>query len=138
MNIRIVFIKKNFKDSQMQSISVFLVLAKCADFRRKNADVSRTSVVRNVIYIFSDLLRVRYSCAKCHHCRICKTYFREGGFLVPPICEQPRKKGPSSIGLISHKSFQQLFVNNHDYSKAMIKFRTKFQFQILLQFYRTA
>ena len=41
---------------QMQSISVFLCLAKCADFRRKNANVSRTSVVRNLIYIFLDLL----------------------------------------------------------------------------------
>ena len=81
----------------MQSISVFLGLAKCVDFRRKIADVSRTSVVHNVIYIFLDLLWVRFNCVWCHHCRICKTYFREGAFLVPLIREQPRKKGPSSI-----------------------------------------
>ena len=81
----------------MQSISVFLGLAKYVDFRRKNADVSRTSVVCNVIYLFLDLLGLRYNFAKCHHCRICKAYFREGAFLVPPIPEQPRKKGPPSI-----------------------------------------
>ena len=36
----------------MQSISVFLDIAKFADFLRKNADVSRTQEVRHVIHIF--------------------------------------------------------------------------------------
>ena len=36
----------------MQSISVFLGIAKFADFRWKNADASRTQVVSHVIYIF--------------------------------------------------------------------------------------
>ena len=36
----------------MQSISVFLDIAKFADFRWKNADVSRTQGVCHVIYIF--------------------------------------------------------------------------------------
>ena len=36
----------------MQFISVFLNIAKFADFRRKNADVSRTYAVCDVIYIF--------------------------------------------------------------------------------------
>ena len=36
----------------MQSISVFLDIAKFADFRRKNADVSRTQEVRHVIHMF--------------------------------------------------------------------------------------
>ena len=65
-------------------------------------------------------------------------HFREGAFLVPPIREQPPKKGPSSIRLNRIKLFKQHFINSHDYSKAIIKFQAKFQFQILLQFYRTA
>ena len=36
----------------MQFISVFLDIAKFADFRWKNADVSRTQGVCHVIYIF--------------------------------------------------------------------------------------
>ena len=36
----------------MQSISVFLVISKFADFRRKNADVSRIQCVCHVIHIF--------------------------------------------------------------------------------------
>ena len=32
---------------------------------------------------FLDLLWVRYNCAKFHHCRICVTYFREGGAFLP-------------------------------------------------------
>ena len=36
----------------MQSISVFLDIAKFADFRRKNADVSRTQGFCHMIRIF--------------------------------------------------------------------------------------
>ena len=36
----------------MQSVFVFLGIAKFADFRKKNADVSRTQVVFHVIDIF--------------------------------------------------------------------------------------
>ena len=36
----------------MQSISVFLDVAKFADFRLKNRDISRTQGVCHVIYIF--------------------------------------------------------------------------------------
>ena len=36
----------------MRSISVFLDIAKFADFRRENADVSRTQGVCHVIHIF--------------------------------------------------------------------------------------
>ena len=68
----------------MQSVFVFLGIAKFADFRKKNADVSRTQVVFHVIDIFLELLWVRYNCAKCHHCRICKTYFKEGQLFGPP------------------------------------------------------
>ena len=45
----------------MESISVFLDIAKVADFRWWNADVSRTQVVCHVIYIFLDLLQVTYN-----------------------------------------------------------------------------
>ena len=37
---------------KMQSVSVFLDMTNVADFRRKNADVSRTQEVCHVIYIF--------------------------------------------------------------------------------------
>ena len=37
---------------KIQSISVFLDIAKFADFRCKNADVSRTQRVCHVIHIF--------------------------------------------------------------------------------------
>ena len=63
----------------MQSVSVFLDMTNVADFRRKNADVSRTQEVCHVINIFLDFLWVRYNCAKFHHCRVCVTAFREGG-----------------------------------------------------------
>ena len=36
----------------MQPISVFLDITKVTDFRLKNTDVSRTQVVRHVVYIF--------------------------------------------------------------------------------------
>ena len=36
----------------MQSISVFLDIEKFAEFRQKNADVSRTQEVYHVIHIF--------------------------------------------------------------------------------------
>ena len=36
----------------MQSISVFLDIAKFANFRGKNADVSRTERVYHVVHIF--------------------------------------------------------------------------------------
>ena len=36
----------------MQSISVFLDITKFADFRGRNADVSRTQRMCHVIYIF--------------------------------------------------------------------------------------
>ena len=36
----------------MQSISVFLDIAKFADFRRKNSDASRAQGVRLVIHVF--------------------------------------------------------------------------------------
>ena len=42
------------------------------------------------------------------------------------------------VGLKLYKLFQSYFVNSHDYIKAMVKFRSKFQFETLLQFYRTA
>ena len=89
--------------------SVFLDIAKFADFRWKNADVSRTQGVCQVIHIFLYLLWGRYNCAKFHHCRICVTDFREGVPFCPPpppIREQ-RRKSPSWIGLRLH-----LHINN--------------------------
>ena len=36
----------------MYNLSIFFDMAKLADFRRKNADVSRTQGAHHVIYIF--------------------------------------------------------------------------------------
>ena len=75
----------------------------------------RNGCVRWLIH-FLDLLWVRYKCAKFHHCRICVTYFREGGGLFgpPPIRKQPWKS-PSWIGLKSD-SFCWLTVLLSDYT----------------------
>ena len=72
---------------------------------------------------FLDFLWIRYKCAKRHHCRICKAYFKEGSLFGAPNPWAASKKRPSSIGLKVHNAFQTTL---------------KFHFQILLQFYRTA
>ena len=74
----------------MQSISVFLDIAKDADFRLKNADVRRTQGVCHVC-----------NCAMFHHCRMCVTDFREDfrhfrNFLphLPPPVSSSEKAHP--------------------------------------------
>ena len=118
----------------MQSISLFLGIAKFADFRWKNAHASRTQVVCHVIYIFFIydlyLLWVRCNSAKCHHCRICKKYFREGAHLLTPIPWAALKKRP--IVNRVKIAFQTTLCKYN----SLTKFRSKFQFRIL--FYRTA
>ena len=70
----------------MQTISAFLDIAKFADFRWKNADVSRTQGMCHVIHIFFGFPLVeRCNCAKFHHCRICVRDFLE----VRPFCPPP-------------------------------------------------
>ena len=51
----------------MQYVSVFLDITKFADFRGKNADVSKTQGVCHVFIYFFDLLEVRYNYVKFHH-----------------------------------------------------------------------
>ena len=77
----------------MQSMYVFVDIRKFADFRSKNAGVSRTQRVCHVSDMFfgSSLIQVRYNCAKFRHCRICVTNFKEEGPFWPPIREQLRK-----------------------------------------------
>ena len=70
----------------MQSVSVFLDIAKFSDFRGVNADVNKTQGVCHMIYIFFDPLQARYCRVKYHHCRICVTHPREGRPFCPPIC----------------------------------------------------
>ena len=68
----------------MQSISVFLDIAKFTDFLLKMLmSAELKGCVKSFIH-FLDLLWVRYNCAKFHHCRICVTDFRK-----IPIREQP-------------------------------------------------
>ena len=100
----------------MQSISVFLDIAKFADFQWKNADVSRTQGCVTWFIYFLDLLRVRYNCANFHHCRICVTDLREGGpFWPPAIREQPRK---SSSWIRLKNTSSGCFCNKGDGTKA--------------------
>ena len=102
---------KNLKESEI--ISVFLDITKLADFRWKNAYVSKIQGVCHVTYIFFDFCQVRYNCVTFHHCRICVTDFREEGIFAHPhplICEQS-KKGPSWIRLMALPTncFQQSY-----------------------------
>ena len=68
----------------MPFIPVFPEILKIADFRWKNADVSRTQRCVTWFMYFLDLLQVRYNCAKFHQCTICVTDFRERGPFAPP------------------------------------------------------
>ena len=74
-------------------MSLFLDIAKFADFQWKNANVSRTKGVCHVIYIFLALLWVRYMCATFYHCRICVTDFRERerGLFAPHPWAAPER-----------------------------------------------
>ena len=69
----------------MKSISVFVDIAKFADFRWKNSDLSRTRAVSRGSYVFWVFFRL----AKFHHCTICITAFREGASLHPPPPSHP-------------------------------------------------
>ena len=82
----------------MQSISVFLNIAKFADFRWKNADVSRTQGVWHDSYMFWIFFWQGITVPSFIIVG-CVTDFRDGGpFCPPPIREQPQKS-PSWIGL---------------------------------------
>ena len=84
----------------MQSISVFLDIAKFANFRWKMLMSAEFKACITWFVYFSDLLLLK--CAKFHRCRIYVTDFMEGGgggsYLPPLICGQPWK-GPSWIRL---------------------------------------
>ena len=80
----------------MQSMSLFLAIAKFADFRWKNADTSRTQGLYHVIHTFfeSSLGKVKQNCTKFHHCKICVTDSRKGGGLFGPLCPWAAPKRP--------------------------------------------
>ena len=70
----------------MQSLSVFLDIAKFDDFRQKMLMSAEASGVS----------RDLYNCVKFHHCRICVTDFKEG-FLFAPA---PSLMGPEKAHTI--------------------------------------
>ena len=93
INIPTMFIKKPLKTQKkfkkleiMCSNAIYICISRfskiCWFSVKKCWCQQNSSGVSQDLY-FLDLLWVRYNCAKCHHCRICKAYFREG---------QPRKK----------------------------------------------
>ena len=94
----------------MQSSSVFLDIAKYADFRWKKMLMSAELMgcVTCFIYFLDPLLVRWYNCANFHHFRICMTDFKEGGWLFSPIREQ-LWKGPSWIGLTSERFYEVVF-----------------------------
>ena len=77
----------------MKYISAFLDIKKFANFRRKNADVSRTQGVRHMIHKFFESSLGKVNCAKFHYCRICVTGFRVGDLfaLSLPSVSSPEK-----------------------------------------------
>ena len=101
----------------MQSISVFLDIAKFADFRWKMLMSAELKGCVTWFIYFLDLLWVRYNCAKFYHCRICGTGFREGGLfalhLPAPIREQPQKS-PSWIELRCLKTLKPKKLNTEN------------------------
>ena len=64
---------------KIQSMSLFLDIAKGADFQCKNHDVNKTQGMYYVIYIFLDLFYASYNCAKFHHCKTYAIDFTECG-----------------------------------------------------------
>ena len=83
----------------MLSISVFLHVAKFADFLLKNADVGRIQEMCYFIHIFFGSSSVRYNCAKFRHCWISVTDFRERGPFGPHPIREQHWKGPYWIVL---------------------------------------
>ena len=76
----------------MQSISVFLEIAKFADFQWRYPDVSRTQEMCHMIHIFFGFsLEVKCNSAKFHYCRIYVTDFREGAFLATHPWVAPKR-----------------------------------------------
>ena len=78
----------------MKCISAFLDITKLANFRWKNAGISRTQGVRHVIHkIFGSSLG-KVNCAKFHYCRVCVTGFTVEGFLPPSLNLSAAPKRP--------------------------------------------
>ena len=92
----------------MQCISVFLDTAKFADFRWKNADVSRTPGECHVVHISFGFSLDKVNSAKFHHCRICVTDLRKG----EPFCSPPSGAAPKMPILNRVKKFTK-FTGKH-------------------------
>ena len=102
----------------MQSVDVFLDIARFADFRWKLADVNETQGVCHVFHIIFGIFKAIYNCAKFHHRRICVTDFKEWGkgggwyFWPLPFVSSPRKTHPEDIFFeIFYTDFLKLFRN---------------------------
>ena len=71
-------------------------------FQQNSRSVSRDSYIFQIFF--------GYNCAKCHHCRICVTDFREGGLFAPSPHLWAARKKPilNSVNDISSQ-FTELF-----------------------------
>ena len=88
----------------MHYVSVFLNIAKFADFCSKNVDASRTQEAWFMYFL--DLFQVRYKCAKFHIVGYVWQLSGRGAFLALPIFERPQK-GSSWIRL--KQSLKRIF-----------------------------
>ena len=82
-----------------------------------------------------------HNCAKCHHCRICKTYFREGSFFGPPNPWAAPKNWPiinkvKIVLIFSNKTFYQTCECNSQVLTNFTMF-SNFTFWLLLCFFMT-
>ena len=77
----------------------------------------------------TDLLCVRYNCAKFHHCKICVTDFREGGTFPPPLpIREQSRKSPFLIGLRHsqcHKLMNYQISRSHGHRSHIFRQREK-------------
>ena len=88
-------------------------MIKIADFRWKNADVSRIQEVCLLIHFFLGPLLVSYNRAKFHQRRICVTDVYQGSFLPPPFFVSNPK--------MAHLNDVKISKNLHDdYSPTLI------------------
>ena len=118
----------------MQSISVFLGIANLLIFKENMLiSVELKWYVTYVMFFGSSFRKVQFIVGYVRH------ILERGRLFRPPNPWATLLKRPTVMtGKNRIKLFKQHFLNSDDYSKAMIKFGSKFQFQSLLQFYRTA
>ena len=107
----------------MKYIPAFLDITKFANFRRKNADVSRTQGVHHMIHKFFESSLGKVNCAKFHYCRICVTGFRVGTFLPSRfhLSAAPKRPILNRVKKLQIFSYLAFYIDQSNPSKPAIK-----------------